>query len=182
MQSKAVAKLLALYVFASLPLAAAAAVYYSKEEAMELAFGKDAEVESLPVFLTEEQIGQIEKTAQVKLEGGLFTFFQGKKQGKVLGYAAIESHTVRTQPETILIVLSPAGELVRSEMLAFHEPPEYQPPGRWFERLYRRPLEELRLNQGVDGIAGATLSSRASLDSIRKTLAVYRIARPEGVQ
>ena len=109
-------------------------------------------------------------------EGGAL----GGARGQILGYAAIESHNVRTQPETVMILLSPTGELVRVEMLAFHEPPEYQPPARWFERLYRRPLAELRLNQGVDGIAGATLSSRASLDGIRKVLAIYQIALKEG--
>jgi hypothetical protein len=182
MQLKAAPKLLALLAVLALPLVAAGTVFYSKDEALELAFGKDADIETVPVFLTDEQAAKIEKTAQVKLDGNLFSFFEGKRQGQILGYAAIESHTVRTQPETLLIVLSPSGELVRTEILAFHEPPEYQPPGRWFERLYRRPMEELRLNQGVDGIAGATLSSRASLDSIRKTLAIYKIALREGAQ
>ncbi len=157
-----------------------ATVFYSKEEAFELAFGQDAKVESLPVFLTDEQAARIEQIAQVKLESKLYTLHVGRRGDQILGYAAIESHTVRTQPETVLILLSPTGELSRVEMLAFHEPPEYQPPARWFERLYRRPLEDLRLGQGVDGIAGATLSSRASLDGIRKVMAIYRVALKEG--
>jgi hypothetical protein len=159
---------------------AEATVYYSKDEAFELAFGQGAEVEPQALFLTDEQAEKIEKLAQVKLDSKLFTLHVGKRGGQLLGYAAIESHNVRTQPETVLIVLSPAGELARVEMLAFHEPPEYQPPVRWFERLYRRPLGELRLNQGVDGISGATLSSRASLDGIRKVLAIYQVAIKEG--
>ncbi len=157
-------------------------VYYSKEEAFELAFGKGAEVESLPVFLTDEQAAEIEKTAQSKLDGKLFTFYVGKKQGQILGYAALESHTVRTQPEMLMVVLAAGGELARAEILAFHEPPEYQPPARWFERLYKRPLEDLHLNRGIDGISGATLSSRAALDSIRKVMAVYKIALREEVR
>lgn len=155
-------------------------VFYSKEEAFELAFGKTAQIENLPVFLTEEQTAAIEKLAQVKLDSQLFTFYEGRKNGQLLGYAAIESHTVRTQPETLLIVLSPTGELVKSAILAFHEPPEYKPPDAWFERLYRRPVTDLRLNQGADAISGATLSSRASLDAIRKTLAVYKLAVANG--
>lgn len=157
-----------------------ATVFYSKDEAFELVFGKDAVVEPLSLFLTDEQAEKIEKIAQVKLDSKLYSLHVGKRGGQVLGYAAIESHNVRTQPETVMIVLSPAGELVRVEMLAFHEPPEYQPPARWFERLYKRPLGELRLNQGVDGISGATLSSRASLDGIRKVMAIYQVAVKEG--
>lgn len=157
-----------------------ATVFYSKEEAFELAFGKGAEIEPLPVFLTDEQVAHIEKTAGVKLESNLFNFHVGKKGNEVLGYAVIESHNVRTQPETVLILLSPKGELVKVEMLAFHEPPEYQPPARWFEKLLHRPYSDLRLNQGADGIAGATLSSRASLDGIRKAMVVYEVGVKAG--
>ena len=156
-----------------------ATVYYSKDEALELAFGQGAEVEAVPVFISDEQAAKIESLAQVKLDSKLFTFHVGKRGGQVLGYAAIESHTVRTQPETVLIVLSPKGELSRIEVLAFHEPPEYQPPARWFAKLYGRPAQDLKLNQGVDGIAGATLSVRASLDGVRKVMAIYRIALQE---
>ena len=177
MRNKIILLILALTMLAP---SANSTVFYSKEEAFELAYGAGAEIESLAVFMTDEQAELIEKTAQVKLDSKLFTFYVGKRGGQTLGYAAIESHNVRTQPETVLILLSPTGELARVEMLAFHEPPEYQPPARWFERLYRRPLKDLRLNQGVDGIAGATLSSRASLDGIRKVMAIYQIALKEG--
>lgn len=169
----------ALSLLASLalyPLLGCAEVYYSKEEAFELAFGKGAQIDNLPVFLTDEQTAAIEKLALVKLDSQLYTFFEGRKNGQLLGYAAIESHTVRTQPETMLIVLSPKGELTKAEILAFHEPPEYKPPTAWFERFYRQPVTELRMNQGVDAISGATLSSKASLEGIRKALAVYQVA------
>jgi Na+-translocating ferredoxin:NAD+ oxidoreductase RnfG subunit len=168
-----------LAILAGIP-GAQGTVYYSKEEAFELAFGEGATIEEVPLFLTDEQTAAVEKLAQVKLDSQMFTFYQGRKQGQTLGYAAIESHNVRTQPETMLVVLSPKGELVRTEILAFHEPPEYQPAAGWFERLKGRSIPDLRLNQGIDGISGATLSCRASLDSVRKTLAVYRTALSGG--
>jgi hypothetical protein len=164
----------------AMPYDASAEVFYSKDEAFELAFGTGAEIENRPVFLTDEQVAAIEKAAQVKLDSKLYTFYVGKKGHQTLGYAAIEAHTVRTQPETLLVVLAPDGRLVRSEILAFHEPPEYKPPERWFARLYGRPAEEFHLDHGVDGISGATLSCRAALDSIRKVMAVFKIALPQG--
>ncbi|MCJ7726406.1 MAG: hypothetical protein MUP76_08490, partial [Acidimicrobiia bacterium] len=39
----------------------------------------------------------------------------------------IETHQVRTLPETILIVINPEGRVRGVHMLAFHEPPEYGP-------------------------------------------------------
>jgi hypothetical protein len=150
-------------------------IYYSKKEALELAFGKEALVEARSFFLTDAQITQVERIARIKLDSKLYTFYAGKRQDVLLGYAAIESHIVRTKPETLMIVLTPVGQLDRIYLLAFHEPPEYQPPERWFAQLYSRPLVDLELNRGVDGISGATLSSRSALGSARKVLALYQV-------
>ncbi|WP_394752375.1 FMN-binding protein [Crenothrix sp.] len=150
-------------------------IFYSKNEAMELAFGKDAQVEVQSLFPDEQQTASIEQQAKVKLGSGMLTFYVGKQQDKILGYAAIESITVRTKPETLLIVLTPEGELRNVTTLAFHEPPEYQPPERWFEQLYKKPLADMEFNKGIDGISGATLSARADLDSVRKIMAIYQV-------
>ena len=152
-----------------------ATVFYSKNEAMELAFGKGTPVEQLALFPDEQQTTTIQQLAKVKLESGLFTFYVGKNQDKIIGYAAIETNTVRTKPETLMIVLTPEGELSKVYTLAFHEPPEYMPPERWFEQLYKRPLAEMDFNKGVDGISGATLSTHANIDSIRKVMAIYQV-------
>jgi len=157
-----------------------AKIFYSKNEAMELAFGKTATVEVLSLFPDEQQQAKIQDLAKTKLESGMFSFYVGKEQGKVLGYAAIESITVRTKPETLMIVLTPEGELRNITTLAFHEPPEYQPPERWFEQLYKRAIADMDFNKGVDGIAGATLSTRAAITSVRKVMGIYQVMIKEG--
>lgn len=151
-----------------------AQIFYSKTEALELAFGK-ATIENLSLFPDEMQSAKIQQLAKIKLESGLFTFYVGKENGKVLGYAAIESETVRTKPETVMILLTPDGELKSVTILAFHEPPEYMPPARWFESLAKRSLEDMDFTKGVDGISGATLSTRSALNSVRKVMAIYQV-------
>ncbi|WP_428356045.1 FMN-binding protein [Methyloprofundus sp.] len=152
-----------------------AKIYYSKQEAMELAFGKEASVERLSLFLTDDEVQRIQQLARAKIDSALFTFYVGKKAGEILGYAAIESHKVRTKPETLLVVLNPQGQLTQVQTLAFHEPPEYQPSARWYAQLFNLPLEEVSFRKKVQGISGATLSSRAALDSVRRVLAVYQV-------
>jgi hypothetical protein len=149
-------------------------IFYSKNEAMELVFGKDAQIEVLSLFPDKNEQNKIESDAKVKLESGMFSFYVGKKQGKILGYAAIETETVRTKPETLMVLLSPEGEIQKVTLLAFHEPPEYQAPERWFELFNKKPLEELDFNKGIQGISGATLSTRSALNSVRKVLAIYQ--------
>ncbi|MGR8932705.1 MAG: FMN-binding protein [Gammaproteobacteria bacterium] len=171
---------LLLLLFLSTANPCQAKIYYSKNEAMELAFGKNPHVEMLSLFPNESQTSAIEKLARVKMESSLFTFYVGKKDGKVQGYAAIETRTVRTKPETLLVVLTPEGALRNVYTLAFHEPPEYQPPERWYEQMYKRPIEQLDFNAGIQGISGATLSTRSALNSTRKVMAVYQIMLKEG--
>lgn len=152
-----------------------AKIFYSKEEAMVLAFGDKAQVESLSLFPDERQTQKIQEMAKVKLDSGMFTFYVGKENGKVTGYAAIETTTVRTKPETLMIVLTPEGKVNSVHTLAFHEPPEYQPPESWFAQLVNKPLDELDFSKGVQGISGATLSTRANINSVRKVLAVFQV-------
>lgn len=159
----------------ALVLPAWSGVFYSKEEAMELAFGQGAQVEVLSLFPDDRQKAKIEEQAKTKLSSGLFSLYVGKSQGRILGYAAIETEAVRTKPETLMIVLNSAGELDKIVTLAFHEPPEYQPPERWYDQLLKKPLAELDFNKGIQGITGATLSTRAALNSVRRVMAIYDV-------
>ena len=142
---------------------------------MKLAFGDDASVELLSLFPSTEQATEIERLAKVKLESKMFSFYVGKKQDQIIGYAAIESHNVRTKPETLLVVLDPQGNLRQVVTLAFHEPPEYLPPERWFSQLINHTLDELSFGKDIQGVTGATLTTRATLDSARKVLAVFQV-------
>ncbi|MDO9107308.1 MAG: FMN-binding protein [Methylovulum sp.] len=171
---KTITLMLLITLFSMVP-ASFATIFYSKNEAMELAFGKGTEVGTVSLFPDDSEVAKIQELAKTKLESGLFTFYVGKAQQKILGYAAIETSTVRTKPETLMIVLTPEGELRNVYTLAFHEPPEYQPPQRWYDQLIKRSLADMDFNKGVDGISGATLSTRSALTSIRKVMAVYRV-------
>jgi hypothetical protein len=168
-------KLFSLLLLLSVTTPNFATVFYSKQEAMELAFGKGTPVENLSLFPDDAELAKIQQQAKMKLESGMFSFYVGKNGDKVTGYAAIETETVRTNPETLLIVLSPEGELRAVHLLAFHEPPEYQPPERWFDALIKQPLAELEIGKGVDGVSGATLSTRSALGSVRKVMALYQV-------
>ncbi len=152
-----------------------ATVFYSKDEALKLAFGDGAAIEMMSFFPNETLLSQIEQQAKTKLDSKLFSFYVGKQQGKVVGYAAIDSHTVRSQSETLLIVLDAAGNLRNVYTLAFHEPPEYQAPARWFTQLLNHAIEQLSFDRDIQAVAGATLSTRAALTSTRKVLSVFQM-------
>lgn len=156
---------------------ARAEVFHSKESALRLAFPEADTVDKCELFLSGEQVDEVERLARVQAPSRLVTVYVGLKKGRALGYAFIETHQVRTLPETILIVIDPDGQVRDIYMLAFHEPPEYGPTQRWLGQFQGRLLtDDLSLRGDLAGIAGATLTATAITAAVRKTLATFQVA------
>jgi hypothetical protein len=159
-----------------LPAIAAAKVFYAKDEALRLAFPDAEHVEPRDVFLTAEQRAAIEGLAKSKLDSDLLTIYVGTRAGAVQGYALLDTHNVRTLPETFLIVLSPQGAVTATHLLAFYEPLEYSPPDRWLKQFDGATLNDnLRVGGGVATISGSTLTSEAVTGGVRRALAIYDV-------
>jgi hypothetical protein len=153
-----------------------AKVFYAKDEALNLAFPQADRIEMQTFILTEVQLRKAEQMARSRIESRLFTFYVGKKEGAVLGYAAIDSHIVRTLPETFMVVLTPAGQVRTTVVLAFHEPLEYAPAERWLGQFRDQKLSpDLWVGQEIAGIAGSTLTAHAITKGVRKVLALFQI-------
>jgi Na+-translocating ferredoxin:NAD+ oxidoreductase RnfG subunit len=165
-------------------LAAGAAqgkVFYSRAEALELAFPDAERVESRTFVLEEEQVRRVEELSRSPLESRLVNLYTGLKGGDVLGYALIEIHNVRTLPEAFMVVLDPDGTVRSLRVLAFHEPLEYLPSGRWYEQFDRKSIAApLRVGGDIHGIVGATLSARATALGVRRALAFYEVLVENG--
>jgi hypothetical protein len=153
-----------------------AEVYYAQDEALELAFPDAEEVKKKTYILTAEQLSAAEKLAKTKIDSKLFTLYSGVVAEKPTRYAAIVTHTVRTHPETCIVVLSPTGEILQTVVLAFHEPPEYLPSKRWLAQFEGKKLSpDLWPGKDIAGIFGSTLTSQATTGGIRKVLALFQL-------
>ena len=159
-----------------------AKVFYSRQEALDLAFPEADRVEKRTFILTSEQVEQIEKRSRSSLDTKLATLYTGYKDGELMGYAHIDVHTVRTKPEGFMVVLDPEGRVRSLRVLAFHEPLDYLPTERWYSQFNGKSLAEpLRVGRDVHGVVGATLSARAATRGVRRALAYYDVLiRPEG--
>ncbi len=153
-----------------------AQVFYSKAEALQVAFPQADRVETQTFFLTPRQIERVEALAQTSVDSKLATFHVGHTADTVQGYAFIETHIVRTFPETFLMVVSPDGRLQKLLVLAFYEPPEYLPSERWLDQFDQKELTPaLRLRQDIHGIMGSTLTAQAATQGVRKVLALFQV-------
>jgi FMN-binding domain len=160
---------------------AQAKVVHSREEALALAFPEAERIENRTFTLSEEQAKRVTTLGATPLESKQETVYIGYKGEQVLGYAFLDSRTVRTLPATFLIVLSPAGVVHHVLVLAFHEPEDYLPPERWLRQFDQQPLgPDLQLHRNIHGIAGATLSAQSVTNAVRQALALFQVLIREG--
>ena len=154
-----------------------AKILHSKEGALRLAFpGADA-VKPMHLFLDEGQAADIERRSGARVKSRVVTLYVGEKEGQPLGFALIDSHVVRTLPETFMVVFDVDGRVRGVHILAFHEPLEYLPGRPWLRQFAGRVLSAgLRTRGDIAGIAGATLSAHAITKGVRKALATFHVA------
>lgn len=158
------------------PHPAGARVLLSQQEALALAFPAGTRVERRTAYLTEDQQRRAQEAGHVKIESKVWAYYVGISSLGAGGYAYFETHVVRTMPETFMVALAPDGSVRFVEILAFLEPEDYLPRPRWLAQFQARKLDgELFVRRGLRNITGATLSSQALADGVRRVLAVHAV-------
>ena len=153
-----------------------AKVFLTKGKALELVFPEAEEIEKRHVFLTERQAESVRGMARAEVDSKLYTFYIARSGGKETGYAVIDTHTLRTLTETVMFVINPDGTLRHAEILAFFEPTDYMPSGKWINLFPGKTrLDKMKVGKGIPNITGATISARSFSTTTRRVLAVYRV-------
>lgn len=159
---------------------AAARTLLSQKEALDLAFPRGTAMERRTAYLTEEQVRRAQEAGRVKIDSRLWTYYVGTSTQGVAGYAYFETHTVRTMAETFMAVLEPDGSVRFVELLAFLEPDDYKAGPRWLAQFSGKRLDdELMVRRGIRNITGASLTSQALTDGVRRVLAVHSVLHPK---
>ncbi|MDP6941351.1 MAG: FMN-binding protein [Planctomycetota bacterium] len=130
------------------------------------------------VYLSKATRKRAKELAGSKVSGVVRGYQATSKEGKHLGWAIVDTHRVRAKGESLMFAVSPEGKLLGSRVLGFAEPRDYLLPAKWFKQLEGRVLDDqLHLKKGVDGVTGATLSSRAAVNATRRALALWEVTR-----
>lgn len=173
-------------VFLLLPLSFApdteAKVFMKRDEALKTAFPDADSIEKTKIFLTQEQVDEIESLSKAKLDSRLYVIYEGKRRSESLGYAIIDTHHLRTKSETVMFVINPDGTLRQAEILAFFEPPEYMAGEKWVELFDNKRAEDsMKLGKDIPNITGATITANSLTSSIRRVLALFSVATDNGL-
>jgi hypothetical protein len=155
--------------------AARAKSYQTQQQALTAAFSS-APVERKTLFLTKEQADAIEKSSRAKVSSRVVSYYVSRGGGAVAGVAFFDRQIVRDMPVTFMVAVKPNGEIDRVEILSFDEPEDYLPPLRWLQ-LYRakRLGDDLAIGRGIPHITGASLTSQAMNDGVRRALATFEV-------
>lgn len=147
-------------------------VMLTEKAALERAF-PGAETARKTLFLTAAQVAEVQKAARSRMPSAVVTAFVARKDGAVVGRAVLDTHTVRTMPETVLTVVEPDGTLRMALVLQFGEPPDYLPREGWLKTLEGKGLDDqMWPGRGVRRVTGATLTVQALTEAVRRSLAI----------
>ena len=170
-----ISSILLLLSFIGLP--AAGKLLVPLKEALDSAFPTATTVEKLTIILDDEEADQIEEISKIKLDSKIHIFYEFRSGSDVLGYGVVDTHVLRTKSETVLYLIDKNGNLINSEILAFFEPDEYMPPGKWLNLYDDKNIDdEMRIGKKIPNITGATITAHEFSRNTRKVLAIYKVA------
>lgn len=160
-------------------LCAYATTFLTQQEALEKAF-PGAVITRRVVTLTPEQMDAAAARAGQPIPSALVYAYEATREGRVIGTAYFDAHRVHSLPQTLMIVVAPDGRVQRVEVLAFQEPLKYQAPAAWLDQFKGRGLDDgWKLRTDIQGITGATLTSRATTRAVRRALAIHAVISGE---
>jgi H+/Na+-translocating ferredoxin:NAD+ oxidoreductase subunit G len=152
-------------------------VFLKPSEALKLIFKDSQEViqEGHPVT------GEVRSKAGEKLKYDLpkdhYTFYVGKTNGHIDGYALIDEQVGKVQPITFLTRISPEGKVDAVEVMVYRESHGGEVASRRFLNQFRQKTlnDELRLHGDIINVTGATLSSGALVTGVKRALVLWQI-------
>jgi len=160
----------------------------TQEEALKKVFGPDAQIVTESKELTEPALSK----AKERLEGSLvyyqkgskstevetktnFDFHFALKDGKKTGVAIIDEEPGKWGPVEFIIALDLQGVVTRVEVLSYREK-RGQPIARHsFMSQFEGKTSKstLQVNKDINGISGATISSRCATFAVKKAIILY---------
>jgi electron transport complex protein RnfG len=157
-----------------------ASAQLTREEALGAVY-PGASIRAEQVFLTPAQQKQVITESDADVASALIARYVATKDGAVIGRAYVDTHIVRTKKESLLIALDSKGQVLRIDVTAFNEPPEYRASDAWLRQYRGKPLtDDLEINRAIRPIAGATLTARETNKAVRRVLAVDAVLQNGG--
>ncbi len=149
--------------------------FITRQQALAALF-PDTGIQAETVFLTKAQLEEVRTLSGVEVHSALIARYTILKAGAPIARGYVDTHAVRTKKESLLIVLDTHGKVLRIEVTASYEPPDYQATEGFYRQYEGKILnEDLNIDRAIRPMAGATLTGKATNQAVRRILAVDRV-------
>lgn len=150
----------------------------TQQEALRLAFPAPAAIQRRTAYLDVRQLAAIKNIAGpgIAIEQRVVTYYVGVSGADVIGTAYFDAHRVRTLGEVVMVVVGPDTTVRRVEILKFLEPHEYRATEPWLRQFQGKRLSPgLALKRDIANMTGASITSRAITNAVRRALAIHQV-------
>ena len=165
-----------IFVLTLLITQAEARIYRTFPEAIQSVFPQADNLKRRSVYLTPEQLKRAVQYANEPIDTAFLVVYEITKAGKLIGYAYLDTHRVRTLNETVLICIDEKERILHIEQLSFAEPQEYMASDAFLSLFHGQTLSPaLSLKGNIPTITGSTLTCSVLTSSARRVLALHKI-------
>ncbi len=155
------------------------------EAALRVIFPSASSIEKREIILSQEQIDSVEGSAEISFAGAhswKIIVYILKDADAVAGYAFEDTVNGKWGPIHYLVGLNPEGTVLQTIILDYHEKRGRPISKKRFLNQYKGKTihDQVLLREDIDGITGATISSRSLTDGVRKILHIYELIKSPG--
>lgn len=148
------------------------------EEALKNIFPDTQKIEKEVKQLTAEQKSIIAQKAKIKFDPILdreFHVYIGRTNGQIVGYAIEDTVKGKWGPMHYMLSLDPAGKIKNVIVLEYRERRGKPVAKRRFLKQFigKSIHSRLKLKKDIQGVSGATISSRGMANGIRKAIYIF---------
>ena len=147
-------------------------------EALHDIFPGADQTEKKIITLTDEQLKTLQRQTNAPVNpqyDRAILMYTLKKDNQLIGYALENTVQGKWGPIHFLLGVNPSGKIINTIVISYEEKrgrPIAKP--RFLSQFVGKSIENpVRLKKDINGITGATISSRGITDGIRKLLAVF---------
>ena len=163
--------------------AASGAHLISIDKALKKIYRKATRFESAPVRFSPEQMNELRETARIhfgQAHSPDLVRHTAYQDGAPVGVAFEDTVVGKWGPIHYVVALDMAGKVRQVMVLDYYEIRGKSAAKRRFLKQYRGKGvgDPIRLRKDIDGVSGATITSRSLTDGVRKTVHAHRMFNP----
>src|SRR5262249_24520308 len=150
-------------------------VYYSSRDLLADFFRSSQAVTYKKVQLDGDEVARVAHRLGYTPSKTSYTFFVATSGGHVDGYAFIDDEKGEHLPITFAVKLSPAGKVVRQEVVVYREARGDEVRDEKFRAQFvgKSAGDPIDTNSDITVVSGATISSRAMAVGVKRAVGLF---------